>query len=619
MSSAKLVAVAPLLPEPPRKRRMAINEIIESASGPVASVSVAMPGLDDDVDIAATLARARALAGGALDAELEALSQVAAAPLEISIDAASAELARQLGGSAVRRAPSTGWAPPPATAGSPDADPDPSVALGAVAELWAPVAPAADAPGEDGEDAHAHRERRARSFAPAHVEQIRTEPSGPISFGSPREDSGVAAALADLDADEHTEMAEVPVGSSGFEPPPGGDNEGNREGDGASTSAGELEPEARASEAIAPPLELSADEFEGFEIIAEADADDEDLLVSDGEHDASNRRELHLGPQPGERRPSERDFAARLDLGDESDLYIAMQADEFSAHHVIDSLSDERTGEHARRRGGPADSPGGLDPHLASSAGAALAMFDTGDEALEDPLRDPDDARRSEPRAGVQPIFEPEPSGSFTIASIPSDSIALDVPPVVHPGSVDPGRPARRPAGAIRSEPAILHKPPSLPEAPVGADVLEHVLDVDLDDLSVPPTTTPVVRARSRPIAAARPVEAPRTPAGPPRASVPTPAPAQPPRASVPTPAPARPPGTSVPAPAPPPRTSVPTPARPPRASVPTPAPAQPSRAPAATPSRPVRHPGHPTPGSGRVGAPRAPSESIEIDLDDDD
>src|SRR6185436_9441166 len=98
-------------------KRVAVNEIIESASGPVASVAVGVPGLDDDVDVAAALARARSLAGTSPDAELDALAEAAAAPREISIEAASAELARQLGGHAVRRDRSARWAPPPATRG----------------------------------------------------------------------------------------------------------------------------------------------------------------------------------------------------------------------------------------------------------------------------------------------------------------------------------------------------------------------------------------------------------------------------------------------------------------------------------------------------------------------
>jgi Tfp pilus assembly protein PilZ len=116
MTVAKVLAVTPLAPEPPRRKRLAISEVIESASGPVARVSVVTPGPDDHVDLAAAIVRARSLIGGALEAELDALSERAAAPLDISIEAASAALAKQLGGSAVRRDRSARWASPPMTA-----------------------------------------------------------------------------------------------------------------------------------------------------------------------------------------------------------------------------------------------------------------------------------------------------------------------------------------------------------------------------------------------------------------------------------------------------------------------------------------------------------------------
>ncbi len=106
---AKVHAVSALGPEPPRKKRPALQEVIDRASGPVAAVTVNLPGLDDDVDVNAVMAMARALAGSDLDAELEQLRDSASAPIEITVEAASAELARQLGGVAVRR----GWAPPP--------------------------------------------------------------------------------------------------------------------------------------------------------------------------------------------------------------------------------------------------------------------------------------------------------------------------------------------------------------------------------------------------------------------------------------------------------------------------------------------------------------------------
>lgn len=632
---AHTLAIAPLPPEPARRRRIAVSEVIERASGPVASVTVALPGLDDDVDLAAALARARALAGGALEAELEALCEVAAAPLEISIDVASAELARQLGGPAVRRDPTAGWAPPPATrvalppdqlepdpppapgsaftadavpsavadaeplyaepihagpshaeagyveaghagaahpeagyaeAGLPPAavpppDPDGSAAFAAIAELdtEAPGPGDPDDPGGAGQadsdpGAPGSGERRPRSFGPPHVEQIRTEPSGPVGFEPRAADPGVAAALAELDADEHTEMGEIPVDGGGFEPPSDDDAAG----------AGTLDPEDRARGAVAAPAEPGGDseddEFDGFEILAEADADDEDLLASDGEHDASRRRELRERSSTGGGRPSEPDFAAQLDLGDESDLYIAMQADEFSAHHVIDALNDELTGEHGAGRAGAAGDPGLADPHLAphlaSSAGAALAMFDTGDEALDATLDPPG---RPDARRIVQPIFEPEPSSSFTLAAIPSDSLDLEGFPALPP---EPrARAARPPVAEPRPAPAILRRPaPSLHGGPVEDHELEHALealDVDLDDLSGSQATSQLPRDRSRPTAAPRATAA---------------------------------------------RTSGPQP-----------------RVPAATPARAVRHPGYATPASGRVITPRTPSEGIEIDFDDDD
>jgi len=647
MVAAKVLAIAPLGPEAPRRRRMAVSEILESASGPIASVSAAVPGLDDDVDIAATLARARALAGTGLDAELDALCEIAAAPLEISIEAASAELARQLGGHAVRRDRSGGWAPPPATrvhaAGTEAAPvvveaPEPGEPAPAAAEVRAAdEAAPGDAPNEagaraandaaldvrlraaddaapeagvpaaaeaafeagllaadeavpqdeavplvpepragssgavpvaitDGEADSAESEWRAAGMAtemaaeppPADEPPPNAAPDaqdpGDDADGesaapafSLSDDSGVVAALAELDADEHTEMGDMPAGG-GFEP----------------VRDADLELRERDTPQVEPPLELGVDEFDDFEILAEADADDADLLAAHGEHDASNRRELHPRPGP-QRRVSELDFAARLDLGDDNDPY-ALPSDEFSAHHVIDSLNDELTGQHL------AAAPRGdrrmLDP-LHASAGAALAMFETGDEPIDDPLDDPGDSDRFDARRIVQPIFEPDPSSSFTLAGVPSDSIDLDVTPA----PIEPARPARRPAAASRPEPAVLRSAPlSLHEAPVEDHELEHALealDVDLDDLSIPHAATQLQRDPSRPTAAPRTAAVSRTPGPQPRVTAPTPAP-------------------------------------------------QP-RAAATTPSRAVHQAGH-VPGSGRVVAPRAPSDDgVDVDFDDDD
>jgi len=114
MTAAKESSIQPLAPEPVKRPRPRISELIAKSAGAVA----ATPAVDDDaeVDVASALARARALATGDLDKELESLKESASAPREISIEAASAELAKQLGGSAVRRDRSAKLVPPPTVA-----------------------------------------------------------------------------------------------------------------------------------------------------------------------------------------------------------------------------------------------------------------------------------------------------------------------------------------------------------------------------------------------------------------------------------------------------------------------------------------------------------------------
>ena len=95
-----------LAPEPARAKRQRFAEVMATAgdrSGALAAIAV--PGLDDDVDIERAMMRARALAGASdLDAELAALREPVATPfVDISIEAASAALARALGGAAVSK------------------------------------------------------------------------------------------------------------------------------------------------------------------------------------------------------------------------------------------------------------------------------------------------------------------------------------------------------------------------------------------------------------------------------------------------------------------------------------------------------------------------------------
>lgn len=95
-----------LAPEVVRAKRPRLADLLARAerSGPVGAATE-LPELDQHVDLERAMARARALAGGNdLDAELSALRESAAAPLaEITIEAASAELARQLGGVSVSK------------------------------------------------------------------------------------------------------------------------------------------------------------------------------------------------------------------------------------------------------------------------------------------------------------------------------------------------------------------------------------------------------------------------------------------------------------------------------------------------------------------------------------
>jgi hypothetical protein len=642
---SKVAAIAPLPPEPPRRPRAPVSELIERASGPIAGLAASVPALDD-VDLAAAIARARALAGGALDAELDALCEVAAAPLEISVEVASAELARQLGGSAVRRDRSAGWAPPPATSVEP---PDAARSNGAASNgaAHAPVtedaaedaartesAPAESvaAQGESDASADAGVETAAPSAAaeveadasadagvetaaPSAAAEVEADASAAAAEGAvegaveiegeapsaaapvdldpaPAEvdpapglaaieapdaavfpsDGRAELALADLDSDEHTELGELPVAPGGFELPVDPDD----------LAAAEAELAAGFAPAAEPPLELGVDEFDDFEIIAEADADDEDLLALHGEHDASSRRELPARPGTGERRPSELDFAARLDLGDDSDLYLGASADELLAGRVIDSLQDELTGQHPARR--ERFAPAVPDPR-AISVGAALAALEADDEAADDEAADDDAADAfddaevtDDPDAYAQrvvrPIFDPDPSSSVTLAGVPSDSIDVDIPAPRRAGPSEPPRPVRRPEPPEPSEPprpVRRHAPLSLHEAPVEDHELEHALealDVDLDDLAIPHAATQLQREPSRPMPQVRSQPASRPPAPAARVAAPTPAP--------------------------------------PRVAAPT-------------PSRAVHPTGLGAPGSGRIAAPRAPSEGVDIEFDDDD
>lgn len=212
--------VEPLAAEAPRRKRPLLSELIESASGPISSAA-AGSGLDEDVDVGAALTRARSLAAGDLDRELETLRDQAAAPLsEISIEAASAELARQLGGAAVRRDKSQRWAPPPAVTVERETVEQPPVVAAAVGERVAAagaqldVVVAGSGPVAAGEPA----EVAAREPAPVHLDAdaLRVDepdPSGPQDLDADSADdlvpthhaARVGGLLPETDEDEEAE------------------------------------------------------------------------------------------------------------------------------------------------------------------------------------------------------------------------------------------------------------------------------------------------------------------------------------------------------------------------------------------------------------------------------
>jgi len=412
---ASVTGVAPLAPEPQRRRRPAVSEVIDRVSGTIASGSAAVPGLDDDVDVAAAIVRARALTGGGghgLDAELDALAEAAAAPIEISIEAASAELARQLGGSAVRRDRSARWMTPPATTAS--------AALGGELE----------------------RHREAELDTPR-------EPQAAFSHldldPPPRADSVQPLDDFDLEEVDQTELGIVVDRASAV------DEAILAARLDAQLAEAEAESEANADELVLaddPPHNLSLEEIDDFEILAEAEADD-----LSGEHDTM-----------GSHVRGEHEFAARLYLGDDSARYRAT---------------------------------GAIDPH-AESAGHALAAFETDDSLGETSERLRAEAEsESEPESeGVVPIFEPESSNSFTLAGVLQDSLDLDAPS----SSMQPMAGYPEPE-ILRSPPAAQRRAvklsPSLYDSPVEDHELEHALealDVDLDDLSIPHADTHLQR-----------------------------------------------------------------------------------------------------------------------------
>ena len=547
---AKVNVIEALAPEAPRRKRPAIHEVIESASGPIVSV-VSVPGLDDDVDVNAVLARARALAGGNLDAELEALREVAAAPLEVSIEAASAELARQLGGKAVsKKDRSARWAPPPEVAApvvvaKPQAmiiDSSPAIELPSDPEPPEPItaveapAPQPTIPDDDDEDeppVHA---------APMTPAELRTDPANvplihdgvdPAAFED-RENSAnevepdqIADEIHQLEEDDFEEVEHTQIGAGPEpEPPPEpepesfqqhvfttepavaeaiersmdaqlADAEAEADEDDMGISGAYELPQQPAPEVLAAPLHLDdvpeeapdeeLEEIDEFEILAEADEEDEDLLASHGEADASGDHDLEIPraraprePEP-EPRPSISDFVSRLDLSDEFDA------------------APEPEPENARPFSGRHASLSELDHRLDQSAGHALAGFDEPEPEARSAFDEPA-SYDDRPSANLDDL---DADSNYTVAErSPPPADLFDAPHTGFGGhaAYDPDdAPSQYPISARKRSfdqsdvPQTLRGPkPTAPPGPQPGDEgydLEtalEALDVDLDDLSVP-------------------------------------------------------------------------------------------------------------------------------------
>jgi hypothetical protein len=572
------MAVPALAPEAPRRKRVAVKELIESASGPIGAVTV--PGLDDDaeVDVAAVLARARVLAGD-LDAELAALVEEngSAVPLAISIDAASAELAKQLGGYAVRRDRSAGWATPPAIVDSsvateadtkavadaaaaiatafvetapprPDSEPAivhaipiaPEPELEPEIKPVAQVSPDHDDDGDrvmrvrDDDDSGVRLDERPsvirQVFPVDHDEELPPEPMihddadpDELEAALAPEHEVDAEQIADeihqLDESDFEEVENTQVGAEAVYGRPHDDEAADRldrelaaaenepddlglsefeRGMATHARAGDFSEEEHVSgfgehrryesapvdaatydgeqdgviEAGPNEFELPSEEdpeadaleIDDFEILAEADAEDEDLLASHGEQDISGA--VSAAMQVEVMRPSTADFASRLDFGEDSaDLYLPPNM--YRGRH--DDFAHE---------------PGEVDPRIAS-AGHALAGF-------EDPDHDPlagFDMQTPRPRRAMSPD-ESSSSASFTIAgeASPAD-LEFDAPHAAFPplhefdqsDVIEPAKHGLPMAKSYRNEPRQ------------NTDDLENALealDVDLDDLAIPHART---------------------------------------------------------------------------------------------------------------------------------
>jgi hypothetical protein len=592
LAVAKAHNVAPLEPEAPRKKRAAVAEVIERASGPISvGAAVRVPGLDDDVDVVAVLARARTLAGGNLDDELEALREMSAAPIEIGIEAASAELAKQLGGAAVRRDRSAKWAPPPSTISAPVEAPIEAKVEAPVVESPAVEAPVAQAPLEVRAEPIIEAPAPAATFVeppsdmesePAESETpspdvVELRDSTPILDVEPDpEDEDHEDAAHEVDADqiadeihqlgdgdveevEHTQIGE-PVDPSidpeafhqhvfATEPAVTADLERSldRHLADAEAEADDLDL-ARAQPPEEQPEEEVEEEIDDFEILAEADAEDADLLSAHGEQEASGAHvigsapsQLEADPEPAHEPELEPEREAPEQLADEHPhipARIRAQQRRVSGQHQIVRSASPVLREPEPEPYEPEPYEPEQRPSFADFA-ARLELSDEFEAVPEADVAEPPSAGRHailseldnalgelEPRSlgeidprslsaghalaafedpDGEPAEEYESESAFTIAGdMPVDSIDFDAPHVEQPSAFPP---LHSFDSSDVSVPMVRVNPPGRASKVAGAaesydlETALEALDVDLDDLSIPqePPPSPPPRPPARP------------------------------------------------------------------------------------------------------------------------
>ncbi len=647
LAVAKSSDIEPLAPEPPRKRRPMLAELIERASGSIggaaiggAAISLAavsVPGLDEEVDVRAVIARARALAGGDLDGELEALRESQATPIAIDIEAASAELARQLGGVAVRRGQSapTSWAPPPAIAEQAKVEiPVEQPKALAITEARAPVeevvpqeldeligrgmvapepadtaldldtqppgrmfhdaitaigrpepveAPAVPEEQEEHEEPEEHEEHEEHEVEPEQIhdeihtlgesdfEEVEHTQIGSVESAfeqsvlaekldahlaeveeqSAQDDLGIGEASghylrskiglppAEIYEDEPPAVEAEPAPPARVTPLPPEYQQDfihrfDPEPDAFEAApyvdevpAGAQSYTTETVDAFGHTVDASLlgqaeqdaeeiEEIEDFEILAEADEEDEDLLSSSGEDDVSGAHQAADDPDAGDQGftlppanesdfaipQRESDFAMRLDLGDDDpvDDPYAQPADPYP------------------QQANPYPQAGAVEQpmHLAASAGHALAGFDDDDDPSHSftfaEAHAPVGVDFDEPHSGYAPGFTP-PSRF-------DQSDVIPVTPLTQSQLAQSGRtkrPTNTPMRALEPEedpvatpPYKLRGPPpdvgwdeassrnqwakapaSPPSEEIDLESALEALDVDLDDLSAPGAPVP--------------------------------------------------------------------------------------------------------------------------------